>query len=78
MKLDELKYRGNKMIKWIKDNWKIILVFLLFESVAISLYVFTKNIFYLYNFTYIGTCVTVGGYLFANKIYFNAFILFIF
>ena len=56
------------MIKWIKDNWKIILVFLLFESVAISLYVFTKNIFYLYNFTYIGTCITVGGYLFANNV----------
>jgi len=56
------------MMKWFKDNWKIILIFLVFESVAISLYVFTKNIFYLLNFTYIGSCITIGGYLFVHNV----------
>lgn len=56
------------MKKWLKDNWKIILIFLVFESVAISLYVFTKNIFYLLNFTYIGSCITIGGYLFVHNV----------
>lgn len=55
-------------MKWIKNNWKIILIFLVFESVAISLYVFTKNIFYLLNFTYIGSCITIGGYLFGHNV----------
>lgn len=56
------------MKKWIKDNFKIILIFLVFESVAISLYAFTKNIFYLLNFTYIGSCITIGGYLFVHNV----------
>lgn len=56
------------MMKWLKDNWKIILIFLVFESVAISLYAFTKNIFYLLNFTYIGSCITIGGYLFVHNV----------
>lgn len=56
------------MKKWLKDNWKIILIFSVFESVAISLYAFTKNIFYLLNFTYIGSCITIGGYLFVHNV----------
>ena len=56
------------MMKWLKDNWKIILIFLVIESVAISLYAFTKNIFYLLNFTYIGSCITIGGYLFVHNV----------
>lgn len=55
-------------MKWIKDNFKIILIFLVFESVAISLCAFTKNIFYLLNFTYIGSCITIGGYLFVHNV----------
>ena len=54
------------MKKWLKDNWKILLIFLVFESIAISLYVFTNNIFYFFNFTYIGSCITIGGYLFIK------------
>jgi len=56
------------MMKWLKNNWKIVLIFLVFESVAISLYAFTKNIFYLLNFTYIGSCITIGGYLFVHNV----------
>lgn len=55
-------------MKWLKENFKIILIFLVFESVAISLYAFTKNIFYLLNFTYIGSCITIGGYLFVHNV----------
>ena len=56
------------MINWLKNNWKIILIFLTFESIAILLYTFTKNIFYLFNFTYIGSCITIGGYLFVHNV----------
>ena len=56
------------MKKWLKDNWKIILIFFAFESVAISLYAYTKNIFYLLNFTYIGSCITIGVYLFVHNV----------
>ena len=56
------------MKKWLKDNWKIILIFFAFESVAISLYACTKNIFYLLNFTYIGSCITIGVYLFVHNV----------
>jgi len=55
-------------MKWIKNNWKVILIFFVFESIAISLYAFTKNIFYFFNFTYIGLCITIGGYLFAHNV----------
>ena len=56
------------MKKWLKDNWKIIMIFLVFESVAIILYATTKNIFYLFNFTYIGTCITIGLYMFLHNV----------
>jgi polyferredoxin len=56
------------MKKWLKDNWKIIMIFLVFESVAITLYATTKNIFYLFNFTYIGTCITIGLYMFLHNV----------
>lgn len=56
------------MKKWLKDNLKIIILFLIFESIAIVLYIFTKNIFYLFNFTYIGSCLAVGVYLYSHHI----------
>ena len=56
------------MKKWLKDNWKIIMIFLVFESVAITLYATTKNIFYLFNFTYIGICITIGLYMFLHNV----------
>lgn len=34
--------------------------------VAISLTLFTKNKFYLFNFTYIGSCIVIGLYLYSN------------
>lgn len=56
------------MIKWIKNNYKAIIIWLFFELVALILYLTTKNLFYLLNFSYIGTCITVGSYLYMNNI----------
>lgn len=56
------------MIKWIKSNYKAIIIWAFFELVAVILYLTTKNLFYLLNFSYIGTCITVGSYLYMNNI----------
>lgn len=56
------------MKKWIKNNWQILILWLIFETVAISLWLATKNIFYLLNFTYIGTCLSVGTFLYSRHI----------
>lgn len=55
------------MKKIIKENYIAITMFLIFEIVAISLFVSTKNIFYLFNFTYIGLCITIGLILTKRK-----------
>ncbi|MGN0363619.1 MAG: 4Fe-4S binding protein [Bilifractor sp.] len=44
-----------------------ILIWLLFESVAFILTVTKHNIFYLFNFSYIGTSIAVGMILFIRK-----------
>ena len=56
------------MNKWIKNNYKAIIIWVFFERVAVILYLTTKNLFYLLNFSYIGTCITVGSYLYMNNI----------
>ena len=43
------------------------LIWIIFEIVALSLYVSTKNVFYLFNFTYIGICIGVGTSLMSSK-----------
>ena len=43
---------------------KIILYFLIFEIIAIGLFLLTDNFFYYLNFTYIGLCITIGLYLY--------------
>ncbi len=43
-----------------------VLLFALFETIAISLWLAKDNLFYLLNFTYIGGCVAVGLALFIN------------
>ena len=44
-----------------------ILMFILFETVAITLWLTKDNLFYLFNFTYIGTSLSLGLTLFINK-----------
>ena len=48
-------------------NKTSLLIWLIFEAFALSLYVSTKNLFYLFNFTYIGTCIGVGTSLMSSK-----------
>lgn len=55
------------MKKIIKENYIAITMFLIFEIVAISLFISTKNIFYLFNFTYIGLCIAIGLILTKRK-----------
>lgn len=55
------------MKKFFKENTVPIIMWLIFETVAVSLFLSTKNIFYLFNFTYIGTCIAVGLFMMAHK-----------
>ncbi len=51
------------------------LLFLLFEAVAITLWLIKDNLFYLLNFSYIGTCLALGTALFtAEKRYARHFV----
>ena len=52
-----------------------ILLFLLFETVAITLWLVKDNLFYLLNFSYIGGCIALGTALFtAGKSYARHFV----
>lgn len=43
-------------------------IWFLFELIAISLWIILDNIFYLFNFSYIGTCLFIGLFLYLKKI----------
>lgn len=42
-------------------------IWLLFEAIAVTLWLTMDNLFYLFNFTYIGSCVALGMVLFIKK-----------
>jgi polyferredoxin len=44
-----------------------IILFLVFEAIAVSLWLSTGSLFFLLNFTYIGTCIAVGNVLMVKK-----------
>ncbi|MBP5528300.1 MAG: 4Fe-4S binding protein [Bacteroidales bacterium] len=44
----------------MKKYRSAIVLFVVFEAIAVSLWLATGNLFYLLNFTYIGTCLGVG------------------
>ena len=51
------------------------LLFLLFEAVAVTLWLAKDNLFYLLNFSYIGGCLALGTALFtAGKRYARHFV----
>ena len=63
--------KRNKFRKYVPS----ILLFLLFEIVAVTLWLVKKNLFYLLNFSYIGGCLGLGTALFtAGKRYARHFI----
>lgn len=52
----------------MKKDWLAPLIFwLFFETVAVILWLALDNLFYLFNFSYIGTCLAVGIYLYSRK-----------
>lgn len=56
------------MKKWFKENCMIIGLWFIFECVAVGLWLGLNNIFYLFNFSYIGICIALGIYLYTHKI----------
>ena len=63
--------KNNVLLKYIAS----LLLFLLFETVAITLWKAKGNLFYLLNFSYIGGCLALGTALFtAGKRYARHFV----
>ena len=51
----------------MKKYFPPILMFVIFEAVAITLWLTKDNLFYLFNFSYIGFAVSLGVFLFIRK-----------
>ena len=51
--------------KQIRKYGPSVLLFLLFEAIAVTLWLTKDNLFYLLNFSYIGGCLALGTALFA-------------
>ena len=58
------------MLKWIKNNFVPIIILIMFETIAILLTYFTKKIFYLFTFSYIGICLFIGICLYSHKVHY--------
>ena len=43
-------------------------MWLLFETIAITLWLTRDNIFYLFNFSYIGTCLSLGIFFYTKRL----------
>ena len=56
------------MKKFFKENSISVIIWCIFEIVAISLFISTSKIFYLLNFTYIGTCISLGIFMMNHKL----------
>ena len=64
---EETSVRGEK-VQHQKRNWGIPLGFwVIFEAVAVALWLTKDNLFYLLNFSYIGTAIAVGLLLFQME-----------
>ena len=63
--------RSNKSLRKYVPS---LLLFLLFEAVAVTLWLAKDNLFYLLNFSYIGSCLALGTALFlaGNVLYYIA------
>ena len=54
-------------MKAIKKYLYPILILLIFETVAVILWLTKNNLFYLFNFSYIGLSISLGLFLFIGK-----------
>lgn len=43
-------------------------IWILFEAIAVTLWLTLDNIFFLFNFSYIGTCLALGIFLYTKKV----------
>lgn len=51
----------------MKKDWTPMILWLAFEAVAVTLWLALKDPFYLFNFSYIGTCLALGVYFYARR-----------
>ena len=51
----------------IKKYLLPIIMLLIFETVAVTLWLMKDNLFYLFNFSYIGLSISLGIFLFIRK-----------
>lgn len=68
-----MRIRGVRMKKYLPSC----LLFMVFEVIAVVLWLIRDNLFYLLNFTYIGGCIALGTAFFAaGKKYARRFVQF--
>ena len=63
--MKKMNEQTNKKERGISKYLASILMFVIFETVAVTLWLSLDNLFYLLNFSYIGTCISIGLALFA-------------
>lgn len=51
-----------------KDFIPPLIILTVFETLAVSLWLAKDNLFYLFNFTYIGVCISLGLFLYSKKV----------
>jgi ferredoxin-type protein NapH len=56
-------FAGGRM----KKIFSPLTMWLIFEAVAVTLWLCLDNIFYLFNFTYIGSCLALGLYFYSKN-----------
>ncbi len=54
----------------MKKYWIPVILFAAFEAVAVTLWLTKDNLFYLFNFSYIGIAISLGTVLFIRKVRF--------
>ncbi len=62
-----VKAQGETTAKEKKPSFPFF-IWLLFEAIAVTLWLTLDNIFYLFNFSYIGTCLSFGVFFYSRKI----------
>lgn len=56
------------MKKFLKENYQLLIIWLIFITIAFTLYLTTNKIFYLLNFSYIGTALSLGVGLYTHHV----------
>ena len=54
-------------MKQLRQYLQPLFILIVFEAVAVTLWLTKNNIFYLFNFSYIGLSISLGIFLFINK-----------